>query len=97
MDPETHNGTPVAAPSSPLADGPAAAPVGEKAASAPLQAVFRERFDLSWLNTALVVTALNAVLATIFLRVGSQILKGPYLAETFAGLTRTTRALTGRF
>jgi hypothetical protein len=57
----------------------------------------RERFDLSWLHTALVVTALNAVLATIFLRVGSQILKGPYLAETFAGLTRTTRALTGRF
>ena len=45
MDPETHNGTPVAAPSSPLADGPAAAPVGEKAASAPLQAVFRERFE----------------------------------------------------
>jgi len=45
MDPETHNGTPVAAPSSPLADGPAAAPVGEKAASAPLQAAFRERFE----------------------------------------------------
>jgi ElaB/YqjD/DUF883 family membrane-anchored ribosome-binding protein len=45
MDPETHNGTPVAAPSSPLSDGPAAAPVGEKAASAPLQAAFRERFE----------------------------------------------------
>jgi ElaB/YqjD/DUF883 family membrane-anchored ribosome-binding protein len=45
MDPETHNGTPVAAPSSPLAEGPAAAPVGEKAASAPLQAAFRERFE----------------------------------------------------
>ena len=57
----------------------------------------RERFDLSWLHTALVVTALNAVLATIFIRVGSQILKGPYLPETFAGLSRTTRALTGRF
>lgn len=57
----------------------------------------RERFDLSWLQTALVVTALNAVLATIFIRVGSQILKGPYLPETFAGLSRTTRALTGRF
>ena len=42
------------------------------------------------------VTALNAVLATIFIRVGSQILKGPYLPETFAGLSRTTRALTGR-
>ena len=57
----------------------------------------KERFSLSWLQTALVVTALNGVLATIFLRVGSQILKGPYLQETFAGLSRTTRALTGRF
>jgi hypothetical protein len=57
----------------------------------------KERFSLSWLQTALVVTALNGVLATIFLRVGSQILKGPYLTETFAGLSRTTRALTGRF
>jgi hypothetical protein len=44
-----------------------------------------------------VVTALNAVLATIFLRVGGQLLKGPYLPETIAGLTRTTRVFTGRF
>ena len=57
----------------------------------------RERFSLSWLQTALVVSALNAALATVFLRVGSQILKGPYLPETLAGLSRTTRALTGRF
>ncbi|MFN6133242.1 MAG: phage holin family protein [Synechococcaceae cyanobacterium] len=57
----------------------------------------RERYGLSWLNTALVVTALNAVLATIFLRVGGQLLKGPYLPETIAGLTRTTRVFTGRF
>jgi hypothetical protein len=55
------------------------------------------QFGLSWLQTALLVAALNAVLATIFLRVGSHILKGPYLRETFAGLSRTTRALTGRF
>lgn len=57
----------------------------------------RERFELSWLRTALVVTALNAVLATICLRVGGQLLKGPYLPETIAGLTRTTRVFTGRF
>ena len=57
----------------------------------------RERYGLSWLQTALVVTALNAVLATICLRVGGQLLKGPYLPETIAGLTRTTRVFTGRF
>jgi hypothetical protein len=47
------------------------------------------------LHTALVVTALNAVLATICLRVGGQLLKGPYLPETVAGITRTTRVFTG--
>lgn len=57
----------------------------------------RERYGLSWLQTALVVTALNAVLATICLRVGGQLLKGPYLPETIAGITRTTRVFTGRF
>ena len=57
----------------------------------------RERYGLSWLQTALVVTALNAVLATICLRVGGQLLKGPYLPETVAGLARTTRVFTGRF
>ena len=41
----TPNGAPVAAPLSPLADGPAGAPVAEKAAPAPLQAAFRERFE----------------------------------------------------
>lgn len=56
----------------------------------------RERFGLSWLHTALVVTAFNAVLATICLRVGGQLLKGPFLPETTAGLMRTTRAITGR-
>jgi uncharacterized membrane protein YqjE len=56
----------------------------------------RERFGFSWLQTALVVTALNAALATICLRVGGQLLKGPFLPETTAGLMRTTRAITGR-
>jgi uncharacterized membrane protein YqjE len=56
----------------------------------------RERFGLSWLHTALVVTAFNAALATICLRVGGQLLKGPFLPETTAGLMRTTRAITGR-
>jgi len=30
------------------------------------------------------------------LRLGGQLTKGPYLPETMAGLTKTTRALVGR-
>jgi hypothetical protein len=37
------------------------------------------------------------VLSGFCLRIGGQLLKGPYLPETTAGLARTTRALTGRF
>jgi len=36
------------------------------------------------------------VLAGVFLRVGGRMLRGPYLPETVAGLTKTTRALIGR-
>ena len=51
---------------------------------------------LSWINAALVVAALDLVLAGIFLRVGGHLLKGPYLPETTAGLSKTTRAILGR-
>ena len=51
---------------------------------------------LSWINAALAVAALNLVLAGIFLRVGGHLLKGPYLPETTAGLSKTTRAILGR-
>ncbi|MFN5160727.1 MAG: phage holin family protein [Cyanobacteriota bacterium] len=57
----------------------------------------RERFGLTWLQTALAVTLLNSALATVCLRVGGGLLKGPILPETTAGLIRTTRALRGRF
>ena len=51
---------------------------------------------LSWIHAALAVAALNLVLAGIFLRVGGHLLKGPYLPETTAGLSKTTRAILGR-
>ena len=51
---------------------------------------------LSWIHAALVVAALDLVLAGIFLRVGGHLLKGPYLPETTAGLSKTTRAILGR-
>ena len=50
----------------------------------------------SWIHGALVVAALDLVLAGVFVRVGGQLLKGPYLPQTTAGLSKTTRALLGR-
>jgi uncharacterized membrane protein YqjE len=57
----------------------------------------RERFALGWMAASLWLALADALLATICLRVGGQLLKGPYLPETMAGLGRTTRALTGRW
>jgi uncharacterized membrane protein YqjE len=54
------------------------------------------RFALSWLQAAAAVAAIDLVLAGFSLRIGGQMLKGPYLPETTAGLMRTTRALTGK-
>ena len=51
---------------------------------------------LSWIASALVLAALDLVLAGLFVRVGGQLLKGPYLPQTAAGLSKTTRALLGR-
>ena len=50
----------------------------------------------SWIQAVLVLAAIDLVVAGLFLRVGGRMLKGPYLPETMAGLTKTTRALIGR-
>ena len=49
-----------------------------------------------WTHAALLLAGLNLLLTGLFLRVGGQMTKGPYLPETMAGLTKTTRALLGR-
>jgi uncharacterized membrane protein YqjE len=50
----------------------------------------------SWIQSALVVSGLNLVLAGLFLRIGGQLTSGPYLPQTAAGIGKTTRALLGR-
>ncbi|MEB3166296.1 MAG: phage holin family protein [Cyanobacteriota bacterium] len=55
-----------------------------------------EAQGLSWIHAALVVAALDLVLAGVFVRVGGQLLKGPYLPQTTAGLSKTTKAILGR-
>lgn len=57
----------------------------------------RQQFRLDWIQAALLVAVVNGLLATVCLRQGGSMLKGPFLPQTTAGLMRTTRALTGRF
>jgi hypothetical protein len=44
----------------------------------------------------LALASLNLVVAGVFLRLGGQLTKGPYLPQTTAGLSKTTKALLGR-
>ncbi len=44
----------------------------------------------------LIVSALDLVLAGLALRVGSVLLRGPYLTKTRAGLSKATRLLVGQ-
>ncbi|NBO29508.1 MAG: phage holin family protein [Synechococcaceae bacterium WBA_2_066] len=50
----------------------------------------------SWLAAFLIVGAVDLLLAGLLLRLGGQLLKGPYLPQTTAGISRTTRTLLGR-
>jgi uncharacterized membrane protein YqjE len=65
-------------------------------AHAALVIVLVEGAALDWLTAFLVVGAIDLVLAGLLLRIGGQLLKGPYLPETAAGISRTTRTLLGR-
>ncbi|MEI8250108.1 MAG: phage holin family protein [Synechococcus sp. ELA057] len=56
----------------------------------------RQRFSLDWGGAAAVMAAIDLVLSGFCLRIGGQLLRGPYLPETTAGLMRTSRAITGR-
>jgi uncharacterized membrane protein YqjE len=53
-------------------------------------------WGLGWIQASLAVGAIDLLLAGWFLRIGGQLTKGPYLPQTTAGITKTTRALLGR-
>jgi uncharacterized membrane protein YqjE len=53
-------------------------------------------WGLGWIQASLAVGAIDLVFAGLFLRIGGQLTKGPYLPQTTAGITKTTRALLGR-
>ena len=54
------------------------------------------RWDLTLQIALLVLAAINLVLAGISLRLGGQVLKGPFLPQTLEGISRTLRAVMGR-
>jgi uncharacterized membrane protein YqjE len=49
-----------------------------------------------WIQAVLLLVVGDLVLAGILLRIGGQLVRGPYLPQTTAGLSKTTRALLGR-
>ena len=56
----------------------------------------QQQFNLSLLQALLALAMANLVLAGITLRIGGQVLKGPFLPQTLDGLSRTVRAVLGR-
>ncbi|NDG24280.1 MAG: phage holin family protein, partial [Synechococcaceae bacterium WBB_10_009] len=50
----------------------------------------------AWPQAALALVGVNLLLSGAMLRIGGWLTRGPYLPETMAGLTKTTRALLGR-
>jgi uncharacterized membrane protein YqjE len=55
-----------------------------------------QTYQLSWLVVVVGLGVVYLALSGVFLRVGGALLNKPLLPETLAGLSRTTRALTGR-
>ncbi len=56
----------------------------------------QETFTLNLLNCLLILSLINIILAGLSLRIGGQLLKGPYLPETIEGLSKTTKAVLGK-
>ena len=57
---------------------------------------FHLRLGWGWLEAALALSGLNLLLAGLLIRIGGRLTRGPYLPETMAGLSKTTRAVLGR-
>lgn len=56
----------------------------------------QDNWTLELVQALLVLAIANLVLAGISLRIGGQVLKGPFLPQTLEGVMKTVRALMGR-
>ena len=57
---------------------------------------WHQQLGWAWPQAALALVGVNLLLSGAMLRIGGWLTRGPYLPETMAGLTKTTRALLGR-
>ena len=55
-----------------------------------------EAWGWSLLRSLLALAVLNLAVAGVSLRIGGQVLKGPFLPQTLEGISRTMRAVLGR-
>ena len=56
----------------------------------------QESWTLSLIHALLLLAGMNLLFAGVSLRVGGQVLKGPFLPQTLEGIMKTVRALMGR-
>ena len=56
----------------------------------------QDNWTLQLVQALLALAIVNLVLAGISLRIGGQVLKGPFLPQTLEGVMKTVRALMGR-
>ena len=56
----------------------------------------QETWTLSLIHALLVLAGVDLLFAGVSLRVGGQVLKGPFLPQTLEGIMKTVRALMGR-
>ena len=56
----------------------------------------RDLLEIGNKSTILILVFINLALAGMSLRIGGYLAKGPYLPETFEGITKTTKAVLGK-
>ena len=66
------------------------------AAEASLLLWIQAQWDLDLTRALLTLSVANLLLAGISLRIGGQVLKGPFLPQTLEGIMKTVRAVMGR-
>ena len=79
-----------------LATGGVAMLVSMAAGEVALVLWIQQAWELSLIQALLALAVANLVLAGISLRIGGQVLKGPFLPQTLEGIMKTVRALLGR-
>ena len=79
-----------------LATGGVAMLIAMAAGEVALVLWIQQAWELSLMQAPLALAVANLVLAGISLRIGGQVLKGPFLPQTLEGIMKTVRALLGR-